>query len=61
MKWMSGDSDNMIDINKTYLIQMTGTGQEKDKKVKISLDILLYVRYNHYMMKMINGNTKESI
>ena len=58
---MSGDSDNMIDINKTYLIQMTGTGQEKDKKVKISLDILLYVRYNHYMMKMINGNTKESI
>ena len=37
MKWTSGDSDNMIAISKTYLIQMTGTGQEKDKKYTFRL------------------------
>ena len=58
---MSGDSDSMIVINKTYLIQMTGTGQEKDKIVKISLDIFLNVKYN--MVKLVENVKpfKESI
>ena len=51
----------MIAINKTYLIQMTGTGQEKDKIVKISLDIFPNVKYN--MVKLVENVKpfKESI
>lgn len=52
---MSGECATMKGNSRICSIQMIGTGQEIDKKVKISLDIFGMIEYNIVKLKMRNS------